>query len=350
MRNVLPREARKGYSQCPEGTSVCIRTLPFHLEESVMNHAICRGVFVAVLLTIGLAGTTPAITIDGTADPEYGDAKSVQITETNFGNATMGLVDFANGSELDQAFALMDEENLYLLFAGNLESNFNKLEIFFDTRPGGQNRIRGDNPRVGADALNRMGTLTGGDGSFGPNGPGLKFDDEFEPDYILDVTVGARGGGVVLEASYGEMLTNGGGFGIFLGVGGAVTDGTLAGSPFAESLGIKVTINNSNTAGVNNGCQGSSGGGVMTGIEVKVPLATLDSPSDCIKVCAFVNGLFHDFVSNQVAGTLVPPQCNLGEPRLVDFSALVGDQFFEVCPVPVQVESHTWGRIKADWR
>jgi hypothetical protein len=95
------------------------------------------------------------------------------------GTATSGQVDYANGSELDAAYAYVDMNNqiLYLFLSGNLESNFNKLEIFFDTVAGGQNRLRGDNSGVDFGGLNRMGD----DGS----GNGLTFDQGFEADYWI---------------------------------------------------------------------------------------------------------------------------------------------------------------------
>jgi hypothetical protein len=109
-------------------------------------------------------------TIDGTRDALYGSPIVVQNTQTGFGDSNLGQVDYANGSELDAAYAYVDmsSQTLYLFLAGNLESNFNKLEIFFDTVAGGQNRLRGDNSGVDFGGLNRMGD----DGS----GNGLTFD------------------------------------------------------------------------------------------------------------------------------------------------------------------------------
>jgi len=46
-------------------------------------------------------------------------------------------------------------------------------------------------------------------------------------------------------------------------------------------------------------------------------------------VCAFINGVGHDFVSNQVLGG-IGGGGNLGDPRYVNFANIPGDQFFYV--------------------
>src|SRR5262245_53471556 len=79
-----------------------------------------------------------APTVDGTRDAQYGAAKAVQLTGTSFGNNTNPSVNVNNGSELDAGYGVVDGGNLYLMFAGNLETNFNKLDIFVDSRAGGQ--------------------------------------------------------------------------------------------------------------------------------------------------------------------------------------------------------------------
>src|SRR6185295_9527404 len=100
-----------------------------------------------------------------------GVARSIQTTQTNFGDNNLGQFGFANGSEIDASFVAYDGTTLYLFLSGNLESNFNKLDIFFDTVPGGQNRLRGDNADVDFNGLNRMSDLN--------------FDDGFEADYYM---------------------------------------------------------------------------------------------------------------------------------------------------------------------
>jgi hypothetical protein len=269
-------------------------------------------VFAASLLFATAALAQPVI--DGSWDPIY-RILAIQNTQTGFGDSNLGAVDYANGSELDVAYGIVKDGWLYLLLAGNLESNFNKLEIFFDTRPGGQNRLRGDNPDVDFNGLNRMGD----DGS----GNGLTFDADFEADFWIGVTGG--GSPYRLYANYAEL--GGPGVGLYLGNTGAVSDGVLVdgNNPF----GIRVTINNSNTGGVTGGTGLGNGADVMTGVELAIPLNAIGNPTSSFKVCVFINGLFHDYLSNQVLAG-IGGGGNLGEPRLVNFGNIPGEQYFWV--------------------
>lgn len=168
--------------------------------------------FLILAAALVAAPAMASIGVDGTAEGTYGPAVSVQTLQTNFGDANMGVVDYANGSELDAAYGVIKGGNLYLTLAGNLESNFNKLEVFIDSRAGaGQNQLRGDNPNVDFNGLNRM--------------AGLTFDAGFSPDYWLSVTGG--GGPYQMYANYAELLTGGGGNGYYLGQTGAGGPGVL---------------------------------------------------------------------------------------------------------------------------
>lgn len=262
-----------------------------------------------------------AQTIDGTRDALYGTPLVVQDTPTGFGDSNLGQIDYANGSELDAGYAYVDMANsvLYLFLAGNLESNFNKLEIFFDTISGGQNRLRGDNSGVDFGGLNRMGD----DGS----GNGLTFDAGFEADYWIGITGG--GSPYALYANWAELLTSGGGAGYYLGTTGAGSDGTLSGGN--NPYGIRATINNSNTGGVTGTtADPAAAAAVTTGIELAIPFSAIGiTGATVIKVSAFINGVGHDFVSNQVLGG-VGGLGNLGEPRNVNFQNIDGNQYFTV--------------------
>src|SRR6266480_1984049 len=77
--------------------------------------------------------------IDGTKDVAYGAAVSVQDTATGFGDNTDATTNVANGSELDAAYFTISGGNLNLILTGNLETNFNRLYLIFDTVGGGQN-------------------------------------------------------------------------------------------------------------------------------------------------------------------------------------------------------------------
>ncbi len=294
------------------------------------------------LLASGLLALVAAPALaqtDGSLEVAYGTVLHTQTTQTNFGDATDGVPGFTNGSELDVAYGIISGGNLRLFLGGNLESNFNKLDIFIDCIAGGQNKLRGDNPNVDFDGLNRMGD----DGS----GNGLIFDTGFEADYYITLTNGDGGGGTDdIFANYAEVLTGGGGLGDYLGQA-VPQNGTLSGG---TDHGIQLTLDNSNVAGVDGGCGASSGAGVATGIELSIPLSALGNATGCFKVCAFVNGSSHDYVSNQVLGSLPAGTCNLGEPRAVDFRQYAGDQFFTVCDGATPVEHSSWGRVKAMYR
>jgi len=281
-----------------------------------------RWSIVAVAATLS-AAVFAQPTIDGTRDALYYGLIVEQNTQTGFGDSNLGQVDYANGSELDAAYSYADMTNqiLYLFLAGNLESNFNKLEIFFDTVAGGQNRLRGDNSNVDFGGLNRMGD----DGS----GNGLRFDTGFEADYWIGITGG--GNPYALYANWAQLLTLGGGPGYYLGTTGAASNGILSGG--FNPHGIRVTINNSNTGGVTAGTgtvPPGVGASVTTGVELAIPFAAIGiMGATVIKVTVFINGAGHDFVSNQVLAG-IGGGGNLGEPRNVNFGNIPGDQFFYV--------------------
>ena len=71
---------------------------------------------------------------------------------------------------------------------------------------------------------------------------------------------------------------------------------------------------------------------VVTGIEIAIPLSELGSPAGAIKLFAAVNGGGHDFLSNQVLGSLPLGTPNLGEPRSVNFNSFTGNQFAAFTP------------------
>ncbi len=177
------------------------------------------------------SATGPTIDGDLGGDAAWGALLFTQTAATGFGDSSLGVIDFANGSEIDGLYAFTctadpdgpggepAQPYLFILITGNLESNFNKLDVFIDSIAGGQNQLRGDNPDVDFNGLNRMGN----------NGaqPGLTFDTGFDADYYLQYTCGNSP--LQTFASFAEILTGGGGRGSYIGSGGAGTN-TLNGS------------------------------------------------------------------------------------------------------------------------
>lgn len=277
-----------------------------------------RGILIGLSgLGLSAGAALAAPNVDGSRDAAYGPALSVQLNGTQFGNNTNAVVNANNGSELDAAYGVVDGGTLYLFLAGNLETNFNKLDIFIDSLAGGQNKLRGDNPDVDFNGLNRMGD----DGS----GNGLRFDAGFESDYYL-TTTGGNTPNTEFFANFAQTQTGGGGTGGFIGGSGA------GNTVLFGNNGITIGYNLSNVLGVNSfgNPNDSDPASVTTGIEVAIPLSLLGNPTGDIRVTAFVNGSGHDFASNQFMGSLPAGTGNLGEPRNIDLSQLAGNQFITV--------------------
>lgn len=148
-----------------------------------------------LLVVMTCDGALAVVTIDGNASVADGYASlSTQNTDTQFGDATSGdPINGGGGSELDQVFAKIENGRLYMVFAGNLESNFNKLDVYIDSdsnavTPGGVNTIIQDGADgPGSNVPKGVDSFSGG--AFkGSNG--LTFDSGFTADYFLTFTHG----------------------------------------------------------------------------------------------------------------------------------------------------------------
>ena len=117
-----------------------------------------------------------AVTVDGTVDSDYGSPLAVQTVQTQFGDANPagGSV---GGSELDAAYAVIEDGRLYLMLTGNHEPNFNKLSIFIDSIEGGENEMSGVAQYDFFDE--------GSEFWISENFVGLTFDEGFTADYHL---------------------------------------------------------------------------------------------------------------------------------------------------------------------
>ncbi len=283
----------------------------------------------AAAMAVALAGHAPAVTLDGSiAGDGYGSAVSVQTIETGFGD---------NQSELNAAYAQVSGGTLYLTITGQVESNFNKLNLFFDTVAGGQNTLTAD--------ANNGGTNPEND-NWANNHNGFTFDTGFEADYMIIIRSGNFGG----DRFDIDIATVGGGLGAFEAAadvfGGSFTGVNAAALPLA---GVGVAYDNSNAAGVGgtagNAADQTAAQAVQTGIELAIPLAAIGSPAGDFKISAMVNNSDHNFLSNQFLGGLPVGQGNLGGDGTggftgnvggVDLNNFAGDQFF-VVPEPTSL-------------
>ena len=330
-----------------------------------MNTRLARTVSFSLLFA-SFAGRLPAAaqspTVDGQLDAAfYGAPLAVQDTPTAFGNATNGHHRFAvQGSELDAAYARVSDGYLYLFIAGNLETfgngiqwsagNLNKLEIFVDAVPGGQNSLRGDNADVDGGALSCMGHLD-------PANDGLKFDAGFEADFYL--TFSNRTETIPFydppqievwrgNLFYATLPTGGGGTARTLGVAQDPTPTSFT-PTFTFTNGVQLGFDNSNVGGVwGTGHASESDTSLAThlttGLELAIPVELFADAggalNDTIRITAFVNDVNHRTLSNQVLGPIGQPSGgygNLNDPRLFNFAEFYspGDQFFAVAnPYP----------------
>ena len=269
----------------------------------------------------GLAAAQP--TVDGMGfDSEYGPILFSQTIGTQFGNNTDPDPNFAGGSEIDGLFATIKGGTLYLGVSGNLETNFNKLDLFFDVGAGGQNSILDNNADVDFNAIN--------------NQAGLTFDEVFAADYFLTYTNGVGGGGTVEHyLSAATMPTGGMGVGAFVGGGEKDVIGAISGNGPNGGM-ILADSDQSNVLGVASLGDpfDSDPATVFTGVEIAISLDELgwDGVSE-ILIAGWVNGGGHDFLSNQVLGGLPDGFGNLGGPSGVDFSQIDGMQYV-VIPAP----------------
>jgi len=281
--------------------------------QTMRTRALC---ITAVLSCIGQGIASAAtITVDGTLDAAYGPAIAVQTVETQFGDANPpGSL---GGSELDAAYAVINSGRLYIMLTGNHEPNFNKLELFIDSKPGGENVLSGT-PSY---------DFFSGSSWISSNLAGLTFDSGFEVDYHLFSRWG--GGSNPYEADFidraggGSAMVPGSSGATVPAVGLVASGAILAGSTGPNALGsalsqdLEFAINNNNTGGVIGGSSSADTAAalaVSTGMEFSIDLADLGNPAPGteIKICAAICNGNHNYLSNQFLGGLAAPQGNLG--------------------------------------
>lgn len=308
-----------------------------------------------VALTIA-APAWAQIVVDGTKDAEYGGALAVQTIQTQFGDSTGGIT---SGGELDAGYAAIADGRLYVMLTGNLEPNLNKVSVFIDSKPGGEN-VLSNLPQYDFNNVSQ---------NFG----GLTFDANFAADYhlfgrwgsggnVFQVDIADRaGGGSALVDVNGAAATAGAGTAIQSGVVSPGDNGlnSAGNRVLAGFLGspLEFGFNNSNGAGVTGGTGAANQGAaaaVATGFEFSVALTDLGNPvfGDLIKIHAVYGNGDNNFHSNQVLAGLPTDMMNgiaLGTGNLggngnggftgtlsgVNFNNFAGEQYFSIrVPVP----------------
>lgn len=278
--------------------------------------AIPRLYSLAIAALLGVSGTAAAVpAIDGQqiSAAAYGPARSVQAVETQFGD---------NLSELDAAWGVITAGHLYLALTGNIESNYNVIEIFIDSLPG-----VGESPLSGVPGNNGAGVMR------------LSFDVGFRPDYHLFVRRGPDASGDTFKLDFARLGSVG--FSSYVDLFGGAMEGSGATGTGLNGSPILVGYDDGNTAGVAGGTAAANQAAalaVTTGLELSISLSDIGNPTGAIKVLAFVNGSNHDYASNQFLGPLTPPQGNLGSdgtgtfsyPEDFDLNEFTGLQFFLV--------------------
>jgi hypothetical protein len=268
-----------------------------------------------LFIALAAAVSTPAlaVTIDGTRDVEYGAALAVQTVQTGFGD---------NFSEWNAAYATISGGKLNLMLTGNLEDNFNKLNIFIDSKAGGQSVFDSS----GNDNAGRM--------------DGLVFDVGFTADYHV---IARRGGGNTFDLDFANLgAQSASGYpNLFAGA----TSGSGATGTGVNAVAINVAYDGSNAAGIVGGSAAAdpiAAAAVTTGLELSIDLVDLGYVGGAINVMIGQNGGGHDFWSNQFLGGLSAPQGNLGGDGggnftgegAIDFTQLAGNQFFTIPGIP----------------
>lgn len=282
-----------------------------------------------------MAAPVSAVVLDGSTVGDGYTLEATQSVQTGFGDANPN-----NGSELDAAWAKIESGVLYVTLTGNLEGNFNKLNVFIDSVAGGENVI--------TNAVGFGGNNPTNDGWAGKYA-GFTFDTGFEADYLM---IMRNGNGNQFDFDFNSV----GNTSVVEQSGNIFSGSTQGSNASVGASAIGVAFNNSNTAGVGGAAPAALDGAgiaaaqaVQTGIELAIPLSAIGNPGpgDCINISAMINGSNHDYLSNQFLGGLAGPQGNLGGDGAGGYNGTVGqlnlatgayaggEQFFTVCiPVP----------------
>jgi len=245
------------------------------------------------------AGENPGangIVMDGALDSALYSLTATQTVDTAWGD---------NQNELNAAYTCVTNGRLYLMLAGNIETNRNMVEIFLDTTDAVQTNV-----------LNTV------DWENGQNLDGLTFDTGFEPDYHCFFRRDIGAFNLVDLATEDDS----GYHGLFTSEGSAITGN----GGNANDYSMEVAYSNANTGGVVAGTNAATANhwtNSLYGLELSIDLRDLGNPSGQIKMMAIINSSDRNYLSNQALAGLPAPYGSLENPTNVNFSAIAGDQF-----------------------
>jgi hypothetical protein len=268
------------------------------------------------VLTVCLASLTlPAFgapVLDGIRDADYGAPLAIQTVQSGF-----------SASRLDAGYGRIEGGKLYLMLTGKLDDFRSILEIFIDSKPGGQNVFQSPHPS-GPVAMN-----------------GLVFDNLFGADYHVFARRGPVMANDSFDLDFADLGTQA--FSSYSDLFGGL-DG-VANTPTGVNLQpIGVAYNDSNVAGVGHDAPNlpiplDAGANATAGLELVFDLDDLGYTGGVIRVMAGLNGQGHGFWSNQFLQGIAP-QGNIGGDGMggftgsgaIDMTTFAGNQFFTVAP------------------
>jgi hypothetical protein len=271
----------------------------------------------------GLGSSASAgVVVDGTLDPFYGSALAVQTVETQFGD---------NNSELNAGYARIAGGMLYIMITGNIQDNFNNIEIFLDSKANGQ------------------GVFDSAGNNFTSSMNGLVFDAGFTADYHLHARRGTAGD-AEFNLDFADLAAQT--FSSYIDIMGGIQGSGMTGTG-VNGTPISVGYNDNNLAGVLGGTDPANQAAalaVTTGFEMAISLADIGYAGGPINIMVGVNNGDHNFWSNQFLGGLPTGMMNgipMGTGNLggdgeggftgegaIDFNTIAGNQYFTLVPAP----------------
>jgi hypothetical protein len=171
------------------------------------------------------------------------------------------------------------------------------------------------------------------------NAAGLTFDAPFAADYHLFSRWGSgsgtynadfvnrQGGGVATVPGSSGSSPNA----VGLQAAGTILAGNVGPNASGSALtqNLEFAINDNNAAGVSGGSAAANvanAAAVTTGMEFSIALADLGNPApgSVILISAMIDNGDHNYLSNQILGSLLPPQGNLGGDGGGGFTGTLG--------------------------